>query len=169
MRYSFQAIDEQGRVIRGVLRAENEEEARELLLGENVFPKRLEEAEEGVKVTWAPKGRIKAQYEQRGAGGSAEEPAKAVRALFSTTLLFGMEGAPVAGRAGLTEQNGFVFEAPGRRLQFAREEVETAAIGGFPGKVLRITLLSGKMFEFRAGVLLAAGSAREIARTLKSK
>ena len=168
MRYSFQAVDEHGRVTRGVLKAESEEQARELLLDENVFPKQLEPAAEDEKVTWAPTRRIKEQYAARSSAGREEK--RPVRAIFETTLLFGTDEAPLPGKAGLTEQDEFVFNPrQGEPFNFSREEVEVAAIRGFPIRVMRITMLNGRMYEFQAGMIIANGSAKEIARTLSPK
>lgn len=61
MKFQFTAIDQGGRVRRGVLRAEDEDAAREKLLADDIVPKQLDPADEEEKVTWAPKSRYKAR------------------------------------------------------------------------------------------------------------
>lgn len=163
MKLRFQAIDEKGRVVRGVLRAESADDARDLLLAENIFAKKLEPAEESEELTWAPKVR----REARTSPNAAAAAPKAVRALFDTTAVLGFE-TDRRGRAGLTETGALVFEAAGHDpLVIPAAEVEAATLAGFPRRLLRVTLLSGRMYEFTAGVLFASSSARAVAAALR--
>lgn len=163
MKFHFQAIDEKGRVQRGVLRAESAEAARDVLLAENIFAKKLDPADEAETVTWAPKVR----RENRGGSAADSASAKPVRAFFETTALLGFE-MPRRGRAGLTEQGAFVFECSGEpALVLGAADVEAVVLAGFPYRVLRLTLLSGRMYEFAAGLLFANSSAKEALKALR--
>lgn len=168
MRWRFKAIDGGGRVVRAVMAAETEEEARELLLGENVFPKRIEPAGEDEKVTWAPKERIKARIAAGQLGTRKTDDTKPIRAIFDTTCVTGFS-APLQGSAGLAEDGTFVFAAGSESLRISPDQVEVAAISGFPRRLLRITLLSGKMYEFVAGFLFAKGASKLVARSFRQR
>lgn len=166
MKLRFQAIDQGGRVVRGVLRAESAEEAREFLTGENLFPKTLNECAGEERVTWAPKSRIK---EALAAGGhrDSDSPPRIVAASFRTVAVMGFD-AHTAGEAGLGEAGDFVFlPDSGAPLRIAPGELESALVAGFPARVLRLTLINGRMYEFRAGILLAKGGARSIVRAIR--
>jgi hypothetical protein len=164
MKLRFQAIDSNGRVVRGVLRAEDDAAARDLMREEGLFAKTLEPVDEEEKVTWSPRNRIKAAMESR--TGDSAEARRIVRSAFATRALSGVEGAP-SGEAGLSEAGDFVFSPVGdaaEPLLIRREDAEQAVVSGFPVKTLRITLLSGKMYEFAAGMLLANGGAKDVVR-----
>lgn len=174
MKFRFQGIDGTGSVLRGVMRADTGEHARELLRGEGVFEKKLEPAGEEEKVTWVPRQRILSRAQGTTAGAdspSRGEDVRPVRALFQTKALLGFD-KPAEGRAGLTEDGTFVFEPSAReqpRLALPPEELETAHLAGFPARLLRLTLLSGRMYEFTAGFLIASGTARAIQKELAGR
>ncbi len=174
MKFRFRGIDETGSVVRGVLRAEGEEHARELLLGENVFEKGIEPAGEDEKVTWVPRMRILSRAEERPGmqpAGARDADAQPVRAVFQTRAVHGYE-KPVAGKAGLTEDATFVFSPEGggaERFVARPEELETVQLAGFPFVVLRLTMLSGRMYEFEAGFLVASGNPRAIRKELAGR
>lgn len=166
----FIAIDGGGRVVRGVLRAESEEEARELMLGENLVARKFEPADENEKVTWAAKGAIKARLAAGSSSGIAERSTHPEAHVFSTRLL--RAAGNVEGTAGLDAAGDFLFvpKAGGEEMLRVRgEDVEVATIHGFPGRVLRLTLITGRMLDFAAGFLFASGSARAIARQFRGK
>lgn len=168
MRYRFTAIDGKGRVVRGVMAAESEAEAREILIEDEIYPKQLEEASEE-KVTWAPKRRIQQKLEDaRKAGGTEEKQASPERAIFHTVALFGFENSPVSGKAGLTESGDFIFQATtGESVRLNPDKTEVVNLSGFPLRVLRFTTLDGRIFEFRAGLILTCAEAKEIERTFR--
>ena len=166
MKFQFTAIDSGGRVLRGVLRAENEEDARDLLLSEDVFAKQLEPVDEEEKTTWAPKKRIKERlanpntWSKQGEG----EKEKPISCVFNSRILSGF-GAGASGQLGLSESGALVFQnSEGEALfQAAESEIELALVCGFPLRVLRVVLLNGKMLEFSAGRVFATSSAKSIA------
>ncbi len=146
-----------------------------MLRGEGVFEKQLAEAAEEEKVTWVPRQRIlnRAHGCPAAGGGqaSAGEEARPVRALLRTRILLGSD-KPAGGTAGLTEHGTFVFEPAGQegaKVVLAPEELEAAQLAGFPARVLRLTLLSGRMHEFSAGFLVANAPARAIAKELTGR
>lgn len=166
MKFRFTAIDSGGRVLRGVLRAENEEDARDLLLSEDVFPKSLASVAEEEKTTWAPKKRIKERlanpntWNKQGEG----EKEKPISCVFKTRILSG-SGAGASGQLGLSESGALVFQNSKEEslFQATEAEIELASLCGFPIRVLRVVLLNGKMMEFRAGRIFATSSAKSIA------
>jgi hypothetical protein len=169
MKFQFTAIDQGGRVRRGVLRAEDEDDAREKLLADDIVPKELGPADEDEKVTWAPKSRYKARQATPETWNQPrkESEARPVAAAYQTTAFTGFSGI-TNGEAGLTEDRDFVFVPAGgeETLRLAPEELELALVTGFPRRLLRLTLLSGKMYEFAAGMIFTTPEAKEIARTL---
>lgn len=169
MKFRFVAVDGRGRVLRGVMRAENPEDAREIMLAEEVYPKQIEPADEEEKATWAPRERIKARAS--GAATWAEkkkqEEERPVRAVFRTVGLFGTIGP---GLAGLSDGGSFVFipeKATGEKFVVTLWELEDVRVFGFPRRVLRLTLLDGSMHEFTAGIFLTGSHAKETANHLK--
>jgi hypothetical protein len=173
MKFHFTAIDSRGAVMRGVLRAENEDDARDLLLSEDIFAKQLEPAPEDEKVTWSAKGRVKKRLADAATWNQqkAQENEEPVAAVFETLALTGYD-APVRGRAGLAESGAFVFQPllEGKeRLHLGPADLETVSVSGYPGRVLRLTLVSGRMYEFAAGFFLTRAGAREIQRRLKKE
>ncbi len=166
MKFRFAAIDGTGRVLRGVLRAEGEEDARELLLSGDVYAKTLEPADEEEKATWAPRARIMSRHASAGAAAAELRP---VAGLFPTRCVAG-HGAGSAGEAGFAESGEFVYtqRGGGKPLVVSPGEIEVAALAGFPRRLLRLTLLDGRMIEFDAGFLFASGGARGAVRRLRS-
>ncbi|CAN5333939.1 hypothetical protein BH09SUM1_BH09SUM1_34090 [soil metagenome] len=165
MKFKFQAIDDAGRVVRGVLRAESAADAREMLLEENCFAKTLDEVGEDEKLTWAPRERIKrrAQEASSHSGSSVDTTIRA--SSFQTTAVRGFSESTI-GKAGLTEAGAFAFHPRGEGaepLLIAAEQIEQASVTGFPARVLRIVLLSGKSYEFSAGYFVANSVAKSIA------
>lgn len=173
MKFHFTAIDEGGRVVRGVLRADDEAGARDALLSENVFAKQLQRADEEEKVTWAPRGRIKARMANAATWNKQKEAAdaKPVAAAFRTVVLAGHD-VQGAGEAGLSEDGAFVFVPDGKdaeSLRLGPEDLEIVSLVGFPMRVLRLTLVSGRMVELKAGFFVASGAARQIVRHFKKE
>lgn len=171
MKFQFTAVDSGGRIVRGVMRAENEEEARELLLGEDVFPKKLNEVGEEEKVTWSPKGRIKAKVADAATWnkGAAKIDSNIDDLLLTTTAVTGFD-RPLQGAAGLNADGDFVFQPrqDGETLVVRPSELEILSISGFPRRLLRLTLLSGRMYEFTAGLFLSTANAKAIVRQLSA-
>lgn len=168
MKFRFQAIDGQGRVLRGVLRAESEEDARELLLGEEVFPKRLEPAGEDEPVTWAAKGRVKERMKASATGTTAEpaEPLPPGTPVWDTSRAVAGGWEPC--RVAITKPGVLIVEASGASpLTIRRERVEEARLRGFPFWVLAVTMLDGGLHEFRAGFLFPHPGARRCAAALR--
>lgn len=169
MKLRFAAIDQQGRVIRGVLRADTLEEAREALMGEGIFPKTLDAVDESEKVTWAPRSRIRERLASaQGGGFSAGDKPPLRDTLFPTTRHAASASAP--GRLGLAEDGTTIFQptdGPEERLTAADLELATAA--GFPARRLRLVTLDGRTIEFTAGFLLLNPRARKVLAALKGK
>ncbi|MCC5875413.1 MAG: hypothetical protein JJU11_04250 [Candidatus Sumerlaeia bacterium] len=170
-KFSFQAVDTEGRIIRGVLKAESSDHARELLFDNQVHPKQLDETDGETKVTWAPKPTRRednpASHFYKGTN-TVESP---VRETFSARLVT-REKAPVPGTAGLTRSSGFAFQSEvdeGASMTIAREDIEIARIEGFFPRMLRIFRLNGRMEEFAIGGMFAPASAKETMRTLNKK
>ncbi len=170
MKFHFTAIDGNGRVVRGTLRAGNEDNARELLLSENIFSKKLEPADEEEKITWFPRKKILERTAAANAAGQTKEQ-RCVANTFPTTILGG-EHANHSGEAGLTEDGDFIFVYTDNKADpiiVSPDQTETIDILGFPTRTLRVTLISGKMYEFNAGLIFANGSARQIKLQFKQK
>lgn len=170
-KFTFNAVDTSGRILRGVLRASGEEEARLLLLENQVHPKQLEEAPEDAEVTWAPKPVRKeddpASHFYKGSG-ALESP---VRMVFPTRLLDKNIPGP-AGSAGLTRSGGFAFQSEENEaasITIDAGEIEIARIEGFFPRVLRIFRLNGRMVEFSVGKLFAHSAAKETMRALNKR
>lgn len=164
MKLRFEAIDGRGRVTRGVLRAESADEARELLVEEQIYAKRLEPVGEEVPLTWAPKAR-------RTRGGNApSSDERPVRHLYNTTMH--RPGEPmVAGRLGLTESGLAVFEPADAMigaLAFPVDSLEVVALTGLVARRLRLVLLNGRTIEFEAGTVFADSAITAITRHLQS-
>lgn len=166
MRFTFHAVDAGGRVVRGVMRADDEGAARESLLGEELYAKKLEPAPEETPLTWAPKRAILAARAAPSSPATPGEAPKIERHAFETVALHGLPERP-SGTAGISPEGDLVFVAGGRLLARVRAaQVESAAVAGFPSRLLRVVQLDGKMFEFAAGFLLANAGAKGIAREL---
>jgi hypothetical protein len=165
VKFSFQAIDERGNPVRGVLRAEDEADAREALLSETLFPKRVEAVAEEAQVTWVARGRIKARHGVGAGEPVAEIPAGAPRL---RTALAGA-GTAIAGELAQDGEGGVVFRAFGGAgsRAIAHDAVELARIVGFPARRLEIVLVSGESVFFPAGFVVASGVARRIVAALK--
>ncbi|MCC6547442.1 hypothetical protein IT570_09775 [Candidatus Sumerlaeota bacterium] len=165
-RYRFQAIDETGRVVRGVMRANDKDSSREILAGESLHAKTLEEVSEDEKTTWSPRGRIKAMA-QGAPAGEAHRESRIVRASLETECIRGL-GQSMAGVAGLDDEDRFVFQhdSASAPLLISREEIEQVSISGLMTKVLTIVLVSGKAYEFAVGTVFPHASAKLIASTL---
>ncbi|MEO8376535.1 MAG: hypothetical protein ABI579_02605 [Candidatus Sumerlaeota bacterium] len=165
-RYRFQAIDETGRVVRGVLRADGDDSARDILRDEALFPKTLDAVSEDEKITWSPRNRIKAAAQRPASVARNNAPPRIVRAPFDTECLRGFEHV-AAGEAGLADDDRFVFQPKGAAaLTISADEVEQVSIAGLLSKRLSIVLVSGKSYEFTAGTIFSKASAKLIASTL---
>lgn len=170
-KFSFQAVDTEGRIIRGVLKAENADQARDLLFDNQVHPKQIDETDDDAKITWAPKPLRRednpASHFYKGTD-TVESP---VRETFTARLIT-REKAPVAGTAGLTRSGGFAFHSEvdeSSSMTIAREDIEIARVEGFFPRMLRIFRLNGRMEEFAVGGLFAPAAAKETMRTLNKK
>lgn len=167
MRFQFQAIDEHGRVVRGVFSADDEAAARELLVSEHVYPKTLTPADDDAPVTWGPRRRVAEALEAHRRQARGERPTPR-RAIFPTRAVAGLGPDHPEGQAGLDEAGNFVF-APttGDPLLLSPATIEEARLAGFPRRLLRITTLDGTIHEFTAGWILATSEARTVAKALK--
>ncbi len=167
MKFRFEAIADGGVVTRGVLRAENEDEAREILLGEAVFPKSLEATSEDEKVTWAPASLVKEKlekhrqsFEQTEVSFSDDSPKMEV------TCLFGLGGYH-RGRVGVSRSNELVFEPASEKVEMfsvKRENVEVVRYMGFFPRRVQVVLLNGKTYEFSCGQLFVSSTMKQIIR-----
>ena len=165
MKFRFEAIDERGMVLRRVLRAESEEAAREALLAEGVFPKRIAPVGEEEKVSWSPKAAARELQER--VHGLREGPAAGepeVRERLTVSLRRGSE--VMRGTLGIRSDNSVLFDGDGTRIVMERERVETARIAGFPVRVLRVCLLDGDLLEVAAGFLVAGAFHKRVVRAL---
>ena len=167
MRFRFQAVDSRGNVVREVLRAENEDEAREILFEEELFPKSLEPVGEDEKVTWVARERV--MRRQSEAAAKATETAPRISGAVphtNTTMHRGPESTQ--GLIGLREDGTMLFQ-PDRTehatVVLTPADVEDARLSGFPLRQLRIFQLDGDLLEFPAGVLFAGPLYRRIANT----
>lgn len=175
MKFRVQAIDESGRPREFVVRADSEDAAREALLADAVFPKRIEPADDDEKVTYVSRTKV----EERLASARREAgPAPAVAPdriphdapVFRTAFTDG-RSAQAAWLA--VPGPGKVMAALGSRdakpIVLTRDEVEDARLAGFPLRVLRIFALDGRLFEFRAGVLFSHPVAKAARKALSRK
>jgi len=144
--------------------ATSEDDAREVLLGETLFARALEEAPEHERVTWAPRGRILRAHEEaaeRAADGGGEARIPPGASTLRTVLSRGAHRT--AGCLGLAA-GGRVLFAPGPEepatVVLTREKVEVARIAGFPSRRLVVCLLDGSLLEFRAGFIVTNPVAR---------
>ncbi|MDK2972007.1 MAG: hypothetical protein PWP23_1762 [Candidatus Sumerlaeota bacterium] len=167
MKFSFQAIDANGNPARGVLRADDEANAREALLSETLFPKRLEEVADDEKVTWAPRARILARHGNANSGSSQIELPPGCRGQ-RTTLHFG--GRSAAGELALAAEGGVYFRADDAAHSriLAPGDVEVARLVGFPARTLEIVLVSGESLFFPAGFVFANAFMRRVAKALSA-
>lgn len=165
MKFRFEAIDERGTVMRRVLRAESEEAAREALLAEGVFPKRMEPVGEEEKVSWSPKAAARQLQERvhglREAPGAGEPE---VRERLAVSLRRGNE--MLRGTLSIRSDNSVLFDGDGTRIVMERERVETARIAGFPVRVLRVSMLDGDLLETGAGFVVAGPFHKRVVRAL---
>lgn len=156
MKFRFQAINERATVVRGVLRADDAEHARNLLFGETLFPKSVEEVSEDEKVTWIPRQQVMRRHEERrdgAADGPPRLPVDTRRA--PTSLVTGGRG--VRGNLGVAPTGEVVFEASGDAAKsrvFRAEDIEMVRVSGFPARWLQLFLVNGELVEFPAGFLL---------------
>jgi len=158
MKFRVQAIDAGGRVVRATLRAESEDEARAMLLAEEIFPKRVEPAAEDEPVTWTSKTWVKDKMERaRGSASSAESIRIPAGASTSATTL--VEGAARTRGRFAAVAGTLYFEPEGRAADtrsWSADRIETALIQGFPARRLVVCLVDGGLLEFDAGFLFAA-------------
>ncbi|MBI5154003.1 hypothetical protein HZA57_02100 [Candidatus Poribacteria bacterium] len=154
-RFRFDAIDEKGTVIRRVMKAEDGEQARAVLVENRLFPKHITETDGEEPVTWVSRRDGLSSSQLHGAGES-RLPVQAVRP-GATTLHRGGESVPgtlavfSSGEVRFTPQRD-----PGEGFRWSADDVETARITGFPLRMLRVHLLDGDLLEFPAGFLFAA-------------
>lgn len=166
MKFRCVAVDEGGRIVREVLRADSEEDARELLLGENLFPKQLEPVPEETKVTWVSRRRVQENIDKRRVQtGDGETGTERPLVFGRTTLL--RAGGGTEGTLSVFAGGEVVFEPRGGEKRIYRaQDVEAARLGGFPLRRLRLYLLNGELFEFTAGWFVASGAMRTACRAL---
>ena len=153
MKFKFAAIDQTARVVRGVLRAESHEEARDLLMGEQVYPKQLSPVGDSEPVTWVPRTRVL-------------ERARASSPAVAEQVLVGPVEVSLGSLSVVTGGTLVLKKAGGEVLRFASSEREEVRVLGWPVRVLRITMLTGQMYEIRAGLFLTAGWARAVTKAL---
>jgi len=155
MKYKFQAIDSQGRVVRGVLSADSEDEAREFLLSEELFGKRFEEVDDSDAVTWAPK---KLRMEKHQASVTPSDELKIPEGVKRSETVMHVGGKSVRGALAIENEDSILFESKdseedSRRIE--KNRVERAELSGFPARFLRIYMIDGDLIEFSAGFLHA--------------
>lgn len=174
MKFHTESINERGAVVRCTLSAESREQVRELLLAESLFVKRIDPAPDDAPVTWTPKDagveRLRAVVHGRATATGASPAAKVV-ASASTTLLASTDRPARRGSLTVYDDGRLVFEAtgaPALKREIAPAEVEIAALTGFPARRLNVSLLSGELVEFTAG-LLVSGAAYKRAVALLEK
>lgn len=164
MRFRFQAVDSRGTVVREVMRAESEEEAREILLEEELFPKSLEPVGEDEKVTWASRDRVIRKAGAAAAQITASVPRVGVSVPHvHTTLHHGSES--IQGLLGLSEDDTLLFQpdqANAATVVLTPDRVEDARLAGFPLRQLRVFQLDGDLLEFPAGFLFSGPLYRRI-------
>ncbi len=166
MKLRFQAIDQNGRVVRGVLRADSEAEAREMLLAEEAFPKKFDEVPEDEQVTWVSKTWVKEKHARTQARG--EE---------NVTLPAGVSTATAALNDGTGVYKGrfaisgsvLYFETSGLVRQWPAEKIEDARVTGFPDRWLMVSLLDGSLLEFRAGFIFTPPVFKEALAMIKGR
>lgn len=164
MKLQFEAIDGKGRVVRGILRAESEEDARDLLMAEEIYAKRLIPCPEEATPTWAPKVRA------RSSRPVPEAERLPVRHVLQTALREA-GAAPQPGRLGLTESGeAVVFEpASGDPRRWTIDEIEVATVHGLIVRELTITLNNGRSLVFDGGTVFAASEAGSLAKHIQSR
>lgn len=168
MKFHFEAIDGDGRPLRGVLAADSEVDAIARLRGEGVFPKKVTEADSEAKVTFAAKKAIEARRARGMAspGGPEDALQNLPRKMVGVTASTGFT-TPVAGFIGLTDAGHLLFHGKNGEKLFAEpRHIESAQVVGFPFRRLRITLVTGQMYEFSAGFLLTDGDLRQLVANL---
>lgn len=154
MKFKFAAIDHTARVVRGVLRAESESDARDLLMGEQVYPKQLSPADDAEPVTWVPRTRVLERARAASAPTADEK------------LLFGPVRVPL-GFISITATYAINLTLrTGEVLHFTPADLEEVRVLGWPRRFLRITTLTGQMYEIPAGIFLTAGWAQLFIKTL---
>lgn len=164
MKLHFEAIDGRGRVTRGVLKADSEQDARDRLMAEEIYPKRFTPAADDEPITWAPKVRRTAGTQR---GGSADSDLRPVRHCRRVQRLRAGE-APVEGTLGLTEDGRLVFQSADQ-LVIEPADVEIANHRGFPQRILEVMLVDGRLLRFTAGTLFASSETSAIAKHLNAK
>ncbi|MCB2155432.1 hypothetical protein KQI84_11135 [bacterium] len=171
MRFRFQAVDSRGRVVREIMRADNEEEAREILLDEELFPKSLEPVGEDEKVTWVARDRVKRRAGEAAARATETAPRVSGSVPHAhTTLHRGNES--VQGLLGVREDDTLLFQPDKSNeatIVLTPDRVEDAQLSGFPLRQLRVFQLDGELLEFPAGFLFSGPIFRRITKTFGRK
>lgn len=156
MKFQFEAIDESGRPVRGVLRADDESAGRDALRADGLFPKRLGAVAEETRTTWAPKRRPAAGAESAPPVPSATRRQRVVLCgLGAGELTFPVDGV-------LT----FLADDEARSEVVALDTIELARIVGFPWRRFQLVLMTGRTLEFPAGFVLARPFFRDLVRAL---
>lgn len=172
MKFRAHVVDSQGRPRCEVLRADSEEEAREILLGEALHPKRIEEAGEEEKVTFVSRRRVEARLEERRTASALEGDERivslgpATRTVLTRDLIRTPGTVAFSGGTLAFEPDEGGDSGP---LRLTAEDVETARLQGFPMRRLSVFLLSGGLLEFSAGVLTARPVFKAAAAAFGSK
>jgi hypothetical protein len=164
MRFRFVAVDSGGRIVRGVLRGDSEQDARESLLADDHFPKSLEAVADDEPVTWASRGRFRARQQ----AAAAESP-RVVAETRLTSLIGVCEGEAVTLRLSSDGAFQVIAGAGVVAASIHVDRLELAAISGFPGRVLRLVTLDGISYDFHAGWVLAQRSARLLLQRLNEQ
>lgn len=171
MKFHAECIDERGAVVRRVLVADDRDHARELMLTEGWFAKRIEPVPDDTPVSWAPRdaGVERLRAAVRGQLAPAPPAAKLVAASLTTLLALG--GRP-ARRGTLTvySDGRLSFQpvdAPAEHQGFLPADIEVATIVGFPLRRLSVSLLSGELVEFSAGLFIAGAAFKRAVAILK--
>lgn len=178
-KFKFQAIDNSGRLVRGIMRADDEGSAREVIEGTGCFVKRIEQVAEDAAVTWTARKRsVELDAEAR----------QAVRDRIASDDRPKVSHTMPQARARLDAGDGIsdgVLALEGiHRVLFApqtglpativltRDDVENAWMTGLMPRRLAVAKLTGELLIFESGKMLPSGvlkRARNILRPGKGK
>lgn len=163
MKFRFQAVNESGNAMRGVMRADSEDDARQRLLAQNIFPKHIEPAPEDEKITWASRSpsEIRPGSSWRHPGPTKVDMPQGTRLL---EAVYNQHGSPVRGQLGVTPQGKVGFRSKDGETEFwlEREDVEGVYLRGFPFRQLQIVRVDGDDLLAPAGFLFPAPLPKEL-------
>jgi hypothetical protein len=160
MKFQFEAIDEAGRPVRGVLRADDELAARDVLRGEGLFPKRVSTVSEETRTTWAPR--------RRPAPAADNSMAAMPAAVRRQRVMLRAPGGWRRGELAFPADGVLLFRADDEAGSevVALDTIEVARLVGFPWRRLELVLVTGRTLEFPAGVVFARPFFRDLVRAV---